>query len=106
MNKKTNFYPDHTPKIVIQDASFELGQLFATPGALEAVSTLEMLTMLRRHVRGDWGDCCPQDWQSNNEALIQETRLFSVYHSSKGVKLWLITEADRSATTFLLPSEY
>ncbi len=106
MNKKTNFYPDYTPTILIQGARFNLGQLFTTPGALEALSRPEILTMLRRHVKGDWGDCCPQDWQSNDEALVHGTRLFSVYHNLKGEKIWLITEADRSVTTFLLPSEY
>jgi len=106
MNKKTNFYPDYTPTIVIHGARFNLGQLFTTPGALEALSKPEMLTMLQRHAKGDWGDCCPQDWQSNDEALVHGTRLFSVYHNSKGEKIWLITEADRSVTTFLLPSEY
>lgn len=106
MNKTSNLYPNHTPTIVIHGARFDLGQLFTTPGALETLSKLEMLTMLQRHVKGDWGDCCPQDWQSNDEALVDGTRLFSVYHTTKGEKIWLITEADRSVTTFLLPSEY
>ena len=91
---------------MVSKARFRLGQLFSTPGALEALEFLEMNEFLGRHARGDWGDCCQQDWQSNDFALLNGGRLFSVYYTSKRVKIWLITEADRSVTTFLLPSEY
>ena len=59
-----------------------------------------------RHVSGDWGDLGPEDWRLNSQALRQGTRLLSVYHTAKGVKLWVISEADRSLTTVLLPEEY
>lgn len=85
---------------------FPLGQLVATPGALSEVPHEERIAALARHVRGDWGDCCPVDWASNNEALTEGLRLFSVYHTDAGKKFWIITEADRSATTLLLPEEY
>lgn len=85
---------------------FPLGQIVATPGALNEVPHEERIAALARHVRGDWGDCCPVDWASNNEALTGGLRLFSVYHTNAGKKFWIITEADRSATTLLLPEEY
>lgn len=89
-----------------REAKFSLGRTLATPGALEALSPEEILTALSRHVRGDWGDCCPEDVAENEFALDKYLRLFSVYHSAAGVKFWVITEADRSVTTVLLPHEY
>lgn len=87
---------------------FALGRILATPGAMDALSEANhnALDFLRRHVCGDWGDVCAEDAQANQFDLTHGGRLFSVYHTSQDVKLWLITEADRSATTFLLPSEY
>lgn len=86
--------------------SFPLGLLVATPGALDRVPHEERLIALGRHADGDWGDCCPEDWHSNNLALVDGLRLFSVYHTLGGAKFWIITEADRSVTTILLPEEY
>ncbi|MBX3412406.1 MAG: type I restriction endonuclease subunit M [Pirellulales bacterium] len=86
--------------------SFPLGLLVATPGALDRVPHEERLIALGRHADGDWGDCCPEDWHSNNSALADGLRLFSVYHTFGGTKFWIITEADRSVTTILLPEEY
>lgn len=87
---------------------FNLGQVVATPGALEALqeSNQTPLEFLARHARGDWGDCCAEDASLNDDALRTGDRLLSVYHTEQGVKFWVITEADRSATTFLLPEEY
>src|SRR3954471_22158301 len=85
---------------------FPLGRLCITPGAMEELEPDEVLQSLCRHARGDWGDCCEEDWQSNVEALGDGLRLFSVYHTKAGLKFWIITEADRSATTVLLPREY
>lgn len=85
---------------------FTLGKLLSTPGVLREIPMTEIGAALARHNEGDWGDCCPDDWQSNEEALKDGWRLFSVYHSHRGVQFWIITEADRSATTVLLPSEY
>jgi len=61
---------------------------------------------LVRHVRGDWGEVCEEDRQENELALQQGFRLLSVYTTQVGEKLWVITEADRRATTVLLPSDY
>ena len=92
---------------------FALGQILATPGALEALeaSSQQPLEFLARHVSGDWGDLCVEDRQLNDDSLIDGSRILSAYHTSKGVKLWVITEATdesghRSATTILLPEEY
>lgn len=93
------FSNESTPK-------FPCGQLVATPGILRVVSHRELFAALQRHLHGDWGDLCHADKQSNEQALQNGSRIFSAYHSSKGVKFWIITEADRSCTTLLLPSEY
>lgn len=87
---------------------FELGQVVATPGALDALHSLGMigLELLRRHHCGDWGDLDLEDIATNNAALKNGGRLFSSYQVNQEVKIWIITEADRSATTFLLPEEY
>ena len=81
---------------------FTLGQVLATPGALERTA----LPFVLRHVSGDWGDICAEDRQSNADALQYGYRLMSVYELSKTERLWIITEADRSSTTLLLPEEY
>ncbi|MCA9178406.1 MAG: hypothetical protein KDB14_28290 [Planctomycetales bacterium] len=83
-----------------------MGQTVATPGALELLPQDELLGALRRHSQGDWGDVDEHDRQANEEALAEGLRLFSVYHTASGDKFWVITEADRSATTVLLPEEY
>lgn len=87
---------------------FELGQLLATPGALKAMEDADQgpAVFLARHCDGDWGDVDAED-QAENELSIREGfRILSAYRTVKGVKLWVITEADRSATTILLPDEY
>jgi hypothetical protein len=88
--------------------SFPLGQTVATPGALEALGQAGQLPFhfLARHARGDWGELCPADKRANDRALREGDRLLSAYKTSTGDRLWVITEADRSATTILLPSEY
>ena len=94
--------------IEIAKPKFSLGKLVATPGALEALTDAGQSPMdfVSRHVRGDWGDCCEEDRQANEEALRYGTRLLSVYRTAKGTKIWVITEADRSSTCVLLPEEY
>jgi len=89
-------------------ARFSLGQTLATPQALEALSDSAQSAMefLSRHVSGDWGEVDAEDQQANEDALLHRERLLSVYRTSKGVKLWIITEADWSCTTLLLPNEY
>lgn len=87
---------------------FPLGQIVATPGALEALTdaNLRPVTLLKRHVTGDWGDMQDEDKAENEFSVDKELRIFSAYILNTKVKLWVITEADRSATTLLLPSEY
>lgn len=85
---------------------FPLGRLVATPNALAQLTEQEIRVALGRHLRGDWGDLCPEDRQANEIALKEGTRLFSVYHSVRKVKFYIITEWDRSATTVLLPEDY
>ena len=89
-------------------ARFTLGQTVATPGALAALTEAghSACEFLRRHLSGDWGDVDAEDQQSNEDALLHGERLLSAYRTRKGVKLWVITEADRSVTTILLPSNY
>jgi hypothetical protein len=86
----------------------ELGQVVATPGALKALeeSGEQPCDLLRRHASGDWGDLSLEDRQENEYSLIHGFRLLSAYTLRTGVKLWVITEADRSATTVLMPDEY
>ena len=86
--------------------SFQLGRVVATRCALEVLTQADVLDALRRHARGDWGEVCCEDRGANDLALRVGTRLLSVYTSASGVKFWVITEADRSATTVLLPEEY
>ena len=62
--------------------------------------------LLQRHVTDDWGDLCEEDKQENEFSLDKYRRIFSAYILKTGVKVWVITEADRSATTILLPAEY
>ena len=94
--------------IEIASPKFRLGKLVATPGALDALTESGQSPMhfVTRHLQGDWGDCCPEDRQANEDALLNGDRLFSVYKTAKGVKIWVITESDRSSTCILLPSEY
>ena len=94
--------------IEITKPKFRLGKLVATPGALDALTEAGQSPMefVSRHLQGDWGECCDEDRQSNEDALQNGDRLFSVYHTAKGIKIWVITEADRSSTCVLLPSEY
>lgn len=92
---------------------FPLGQILATPGALEALekNSQSPAEFLARHVTGDWGEVCPDDKTENELSLAEGFRLMSVYRTTKGTKLWFITEAadaegHRCCTTILLPSEY
>ena len=87
---------------------FQLGQVVATPGSLDALQKAGQSAseFLSRHVRGDWGDLDAEDKAANNEALKYGGRIFSAYHLSDETKIWIITEADRTCTCVLLPSEY
>jgi hypothetical protein len=92
---------------------FPLGQLLATPGALEALKESEQTPgfFLDCHAAGDWGEVSAADWQLNDEALTDGSRILSACRTLKGTKVWSITEAadddgNRAATTILLPDEY
>ena len=87
---------------------FNLGRLVATPGALAAVGVSgdDLLSYVARHQSGDWVEVDADDQTENQLSLEQGFRLMSVYTLSTGVKIWIITEADRSSTCVLLPSEY
>ena len=85
-----------------------LGQVVSTPGALKALEDYNQspIEFISRHRKGDWGEVCGDDWKLNDQDLKDGNRLLSAYRTKKSVKLWVITEWDRSATTLLLPSEY
>lgn len=87
---------------------FDGGRLLATPGALAAFEATgeRPERFLARHFAGDWGDVDESDEIANNEALKDGSRLLSAYELRNGTRVWVITEADRSATTILLPEEY
>ena len=97
--------------VVQTDTSFAvrlpLGHVIATPGALDVVRThrLDVLALVHRHASGDWGDVSEHDAQANDRSAQNGTRVLSAYETAGG-RLWIITEADRSATTVLLPSDY
>jgi hypothetical protein len=86
---------------------FILGRTVATPAARERLSELNYspLDLLRRHMSGDWAEMDSDDQQANQDAITHGDRVFSAYTIDK-TKFWVITEANRSMTTILLPSEY
>lgn len=94
--------------IMKQKPRFETGQVCSTPGALDAMmdAIQSPMEFIIRHMNGDWGEVCAEDHQANEEALGNNLRLLSAYRTRKDVRLWVITEADRSLTTILLPEEY
>jgi hypothetical protein len=87
---------------------FSLGRTLTTPGVLQALadSGEHPAHFLSRHGACDWGEVDAEDRAANDLALTTGGRLLSVYRTSAGAKLWIITEADRSATTLLLPEDY
>lgn len=89
-------------------ALFPLGQVVATPGALDALEEAEQspLYFLQRHQTGDWSEMVEEDQEENRLSVEKGLRVFSSYKMKSGKKLWVITEWDRSVTTLLLPQEY
>lgn len=87
---------------------FALGQVVATPGALALLEETKTdgFVLMHRHKNGDWGCVPPEDAEANEEALVTHCRILSSYLLNSTDKLWIITEADRSSTTLLLPDEY
>lgn len=92
---------------ILQPNILPLGQLVATPGAMEVINTenIRLPDLLKRHQSGDWGDVGREDWEANDAALKYGDRVLSAYRIQKN-RFWIITEADRSTTTVLLPEEY
>ena len=101
--------PPHNaePAVTHRSPLFALGTMVATPGALDLLDRAgtNASTYLARHQSGDFGSICSEDEQANRVAILHGFRILSAYNISDE-KLWVITEADRSATTLLLPSEY
>jgi len=83
-----------------------VGKIVATPNACAQLTDEDMTAALLRHVFGDWGDVCTEDKVQNDRALVEGTRILSAYCAGNGTKFWIITEADRSVTTVLLPEDY
>ncbi len=92
----------------MQTPLFELGQLVATPGALAAIREAgeSVADFINRHARGDFGDLDGHDIKENMIALREGGRIVSSYSTRKGETIWIITEADRSSTCCLTPSDY
>ena len=87
---------------------FKMGKLVATSGAIAFCDkhSINIISLVRRHLRGDWGDLDAEDKASNDEAVqTEDARILSMYQFRQG-KIWIITEADRSSTCVLLPDEY
>ena len=89
-------------------ALFPLGQIVATPGALEILDqyAINAMDLIKRHQSGDWGNVPPSDAEENMRSIKNGWRILSSYAISDDQNLWIITEADRSVTTLLLPEEY
>jgi hypothetical protein len=94
------------PGAGLRQQLFPLGSIVTTPGALELFSQgVDLHQLLIRHWSGDWGDLSAHDKKENDLSVKEGFRILSSY-DTEGGKIWIITEADRSVTTFLLPSEY
>ncbi len=87
---------------------FPLGEVFLTIGAKDALAESEQLPneFLAKHQKGDYGIVCKEDWKENDLSVREGFRILSSYKTQKDAKIWVITEADRSSTTLLLPEEY
>ncbi|HEX8195317.1 MAG TPA: hypothetical protein VF571_03825 [Pyrinomonadaceae bacterium] len=107
-----NFWLDCQQKLKAIDtdspALFPLGKIYLTIGAREAFEEGNQMPVefLAKHQSGDWGLVCEDDRKENEFSLANSFRLLSAYKTANGTKLWVITEADRSSTTILVPSEY
>jgi hypothetical protein len=87
-------------------AKFRMGQIVMTHSVMNSLSEEDIFTGIRRHQSGDWGDVCEAHRAANDQALVEGTRLLSIYCTPQGITSWIITEADRSVTTILLPEDY
>lgn len=93
---------------VVIDSKFDFGNVVATSALFNHCQThkFPLLPYLVRHVNCDWGDVCKSDWESNDKAVKEGLRILSEYKLPDGLKIWIITEWDRSATTLLFPEDY
>jgi hypothetical protein len=100
---------DNRPSTPVKVAALlPLGDIYLTPGAIAALATaqVDVLSLLHRHLRGDWGDLNEADGRENELAVKEGFRILSAYHlPNTGARIWIITETDRSTTTILLPAE-
>ena len=101
---QNNITATKTPNKVL----FPLGQIFMTIGVQYALEQANQLPneFLIKHQAGDWGLVGKEDWKENELSVIEGFRILSAYKTSKGEKIWIITEANRESTTLLLPEEY
>jgi len=88
--------------------SFPLGQLFLTQGVIDALEDAGQMPQefINRHARLERGELCDEDYRENLFSVDKPLRIFSAFKTARAVRIWVITEADRSSTTLLLPSEY
>ena len=102
MNKPISIGKEHSPPL------FPLGKVVATPNALDALdrAAVNSMDLIRRHQHGDWGNVPPSDAEENDRSVTNGWRILSSYALSDDQNLWIITEADRSVTTLLLPEDY
>lgn len=89
-----------------KQAVLPLGMVVITPGAAEVITAEDCRKILGCHRRGVWGDLDPEDREANDAAVLYGNRVLSAWVVGDGVRVWVITEADRSSTTILLPEEY
>jgi len=108
LNSNTNEKETRNVSTNTDITRFRLGQTCMTRGAQEALEEARQSPseFLRRHSEGDWGELSDEDRKENELSLKEGFRILSAYSTSKGARLWIITEADRSSTTILLPEEY
>lgn len=106
MDRERHDQRETLAKLLRQPPKFALGRIVATRNALDRLAREEIEEALARHHRGDWGELDDEDRAANDAALRDGSRILSAYTAGKGEKVWVITEADRSATTVLLPEDY
>ncbi|MCB1984424.1 MAG: hypothetical protein H6936_08395 [Burkholderiales bacterium] len=102
MNKPISIGKEHSPPL------FPLGKVVATPNALDALdrAAVNAMDLIHRHQHGDWGNVPPSDAEENDRSVEHGFRILSSYPLTEDQNLWIITEADRSVTTLLLPEDY
>ena len=106
--RKTKMIMSNVPTGGRRVANLPLGKLLSTPGAVEALAKAGQsgAELIERHRHGDWGEVSATDWAANDRALTDGERIVSAYSLKNGVKIWIISEANREVTTLLLPDEY